>query len=51
MEVLKKDVEITWCWDIFDRIEATIQSNTMTEAEKLSVIKWLTKQGLKGRKN
>jgi hypothetical protein len=45
-----KNVEIAWCWDIFDRIEEVLDNPETAVLDKLAIIRYFTKQGLKGRK-
>jgi hypothetical protein len=45
-----KDVEIEWCWEMFDRI-LTIINNDGDSDDKIIQIKNYAKYGLKGRKD
>lgn len=45
-----KDVEIEWCWEMFDRILNIIDSDG-DSGDKIIQIKNYAKYGLKGRKD
>lgn len=49
-DVVFKDNEIAWCWDAFDRILATLQSDSSPE-EKLRAAAYYALMGLKGRQD
>jgi hypothetical protein len=45
-----KDVEIEWCWEMFDRILVIIDGNSSSD-DKIIQIKNYANYGLKGRKD
>ena len=40
-------INLTWCLDIFERIQKVIKDPNSTQTEKIQSIEWLVKQGLK----
>ena len=46
-EINLATVDLTWCIDIIKRIQAVLDTTDTTDDEKIQILKWLVKQGLK----